>query len=130
MSSLESAAIPFDMPHRLLAARVSDALSGLTVGMVGWVASLYGTAALSLAAAGAAAVVLACIRGPDRPAGSWQLAAGAATRQLGSTLVVEGRHTGSGRSVGPAWLTRADVPGECLRRLAIQLRADSPTPGS
>jgi hypothetical protein len=130
MSSRESAAIQIEMPHSLLAARIANVLAVLAVAMVGWVASRYGSLAWSLGMTALAATVLKLARGPFRPGGGWCLVPGAGTRQLGSTLVVEGRSLGSGRCAGPAWLTAADLPADQLRRLAIRLRADRPRAGS
>jgi hypothetical protein len=130
MSSHESAEIRIEVPNRLLAARIADVLAVLAVAMVGWAASRYGPVAWSLGVTGLAATVLKLARGPRLPGGRWCLVPGAGTRQLGSTLVVEGRLPGTGRLAGPAWLTAADLPGDQLRRLAIQLRTDRPRTGS
>jgi hypothetical protein len=130
MSSRESVAIRIEMPNPLLAARIADVLAVLAVAMVGWAASRYGSVAWSLGMTGLAATVLKLAHGPLLPGGEWCLVPGAGTRQLGSTLVVEVRSPGSGRLVGPAWLTAADLPADQLRRLAIRLRADRPRAGS
>jgi hypothetical protein len=130
MSSRESAAIQIEVPNGLLAARVADVLAVLAVAMVGWVAPRYGSVAWSVGMTGLAATVLTLARGPRLPGGRWCLVPGAGTRQLGSTLVVEGRSPGHGRPAGPAWLTAADLPRDQLRRLAVQLRADRPRAGS
>ena len=126
MSSRVSDAIQVELPSRLAAARVADGLALLAVAAVAWVSARYGPAALSIGMAGAAAAILARAGGTPLSGGAWRLAAGSRTRQLGPTLVVEGRLAETGRPVGPAWVTPRDLPPDRLRRLAVRLRADSP----
>ena len=126
MSSRASDATQVELPARLAAARIADGLAVLAVACVAWVSARYGSAALSVAMTSAAAVILAWAGRARPPVGAWGLAVGPRTRQLGRTLVVEGRSAETGQPVGPAWVTPCDLPPDRLRRLAIRLRADGP----
>lgn len=127
MSSRASDAIQVELPPRLAAVRVADGLALLAVATIAWVSARYGSAALSVGMTGAAAAILAWAGDAPLPGATWRLAAGPRTRQLGPTLVLEGRSAETGRPVGPVWLTPHDLPRDRLRHLAIRLRADGPT---
>ena len=126
MSSRASVAIRLEVPPRLLAERVSDGLAVLAMLMVGWVSARHAPAAWCVALS--AFVALTLWLGGQRVAGSgtWVVVPGPGTRALGRTIVLHARPAVPGQPAAHRlWLTRADLPADALRRLAVRLPAAS-----
>jgi hypothetical protein len=132
MSSRASVAIRLEIPERLLSERLSDWLAVLAVLTVGWVSARYAPPALSTGMAVSVASVLWLTRVRVAPVGgAWSVVPGPATRTLGPTVVLEARPDLPGRaSARRLWLTRADLPADTLRRLAVSQPAVTRKSGS
>lgn len=130
-------AVTAELPRWPLAERVSLVLAGLAGLVIEAVAANHPgmPVGLGVLATGALAAGLACGRRGEPVAielsaaggrlrltdGRWlPCSIGTGSRLLGSSLVLHWRAPGRSRAL---WLTPADLPGETLRLLAVQLAA-------
>ena len=129
MSSRASAGIPLNLPDRLRADRVADALVLLAAVVTGWVAAAHGSVGWGvLLASGMSLAAMLARRRPLR--GAVEIDAQAEVRRLGPSLVVAARPGDAMGRPRTLWLLGGDVPATVLRRACLRLRAGRAEVGS
>jgi len=125
MSLRASVAIRFEIPERPLAERLSGWLVVFAVLTVGWVSTRHGPPVLSVAMAASVAAACWCSKTRTVAGGrSWRAMPGPGNRVLGQTVVLDASPDPPGHlAMRRLWLTRADLPADTLRRLAVSLPA-------